>query len=110
MRSRRHAFTPGFDAVEARVLMATSTTGSTGNESSPVGPPPVGTSSATAIPILDAFAKAYLSHLGQSNYNPAVDTNHNGYVGRRDAYPILRGLAAITPYEPPLLTLAPRTA
>jgi hypothetical protein len=45
---------------------------------------------------LQAYTKAYQSHIGQPNYNPAYDFNGTGYIGQNDARPILRGLAAIT--------------
>ena len=55
---------------------------------------------------LRAFAAAYLSHRGQSNYNPAVVFNGNGYVGQPDARPILRALAPVTPRRPLRVSLA----
>ena len=103
MGSRRHPFTPGFDAVEARLLMAT--TGSGGNASNPAEASPVGNSSASANPTLYAFTKAYLSHVGQPNYNPALDADHNGVINGRDADPLLRSLAPQTPPSRLQLTL-----
>ena len=84
MRPRRHRFSPGFDRCEARLALA-------------AGP--------TVNPLLAAYAKAYLTAVGQPNYNPAVDTNHNGLIGMGDALPILHALAPITPRAPLRLTL-----
>ena len=44
---------------------------------------PVGSASET-VAILDEFAQAYLTHVGQPNYNPAFDLNHNGQIGQTD--------------------------
>jgi hypothetical protein len=93
MGLRRHPFTPGFDAVEARLLMATTAS-------------PLGNSSASANPILYAYTQAYLSHLGQSNYNPALDADHNGVINGRDADPLLKSLIPQTPPTHLQLTLA----
>jgi hypothetical protein len=41
----------------------------------------------------EAFATAYLSFPGQPNYNPAVDLNHNGFVGQDDGKTIVTNLA-----------------
>ena len=48
-------------------------------------------------PTLRAFADAYLSVRGDANFDPALDANHNGYIGQADARPVLRAAAPITP-------------
>jgi hypothetical protein len=58
----------------------------------------------------ELFVQAYHSKLGDKNYNPAADYNHNGQVGQEDARLLLRNLAPTT-REVPLkidLILAPQ--
>jgi hypothetical protein len=47
-----------------------------------------------------ALVNAYLSRVGDSNYNPAADLNHNGQVGQVDARLLLRELAPLIPRGP----------
>ncbi|MEO6810883.1 MAG: dockerin type I domain-containing protein, partial [Isosphaeraceae bacterium] len=49
---------------------------------------------------MQAFAPAYLSHIGDGFYNPAADANHNGFIGQGDAKLMVRNLAPITPRIP----------
>jgi hypothetical protein len=63
-------------------------------------------SSAVIAPNLQAYAEAYLSHEGQPNYNPALDFNHNGFIGQGDAKPLLAALAPVTPHVPLQFSLA----
>jgi hypothetical protein len=55
---------------------------------------------------LTAFTKAYLSHVGQPNYNPAFDLNHNGQIGQTDARLLLRSLPPLSPKIPLKLFVA----
>jgi hypothetical protein len=57
-----------------------------------------------------ALAAAYPSKVGDKNYNPNADFNHNGQVGQEDARLLLRNLAPLTPIHPLKidLTLAPQ--
>ena len=59
---------------------------------------------------LRAFTQAYLSHVGQPNYHPAFDLNHNGQIGQDDGRLLLRALAPVAPKMPITLrvVLAPR--
>jgi hypothetical protein len=73
------------------------------------GPPGPGTDQGT-LAVLVAFSKAYLSHAGQPNYNPAFDFNHNGQIGQTDGKILLRTLPPVAPKIPLTLnvTLAPQ--
>jgi hypothetical protein len=98
MRSRRHAFTRGFDRCEARLALSNVV----------AVPPPIvttTTSGPTIAPILSEYANAYLSAVGSAKYNPAADANHNGVVAMGDALPLLRTLAPTTSRSPLRLTL-----
>ena len=59
---------------------------------------------------LRAFTQAYLSHVGQPNYHPAFDLNHNGQIGQDDGRLLLRALAPVASKTPITLrvVLAPR--
>jgi hypothetical protein len=59
---------------------------------------------------LQAFAPAYGSLIGQPNYNPAADFNHNGVVNLYDAKALLHNMAPLTPRLPltARLILAPQ--
>jgi hypothetical protein len=103
MRSGGRRFRPGLLSLEARLPLADAGTGSTklpAEQPILVGP--------KINPVLSAFAKAYLTVVGNPNYNSAVDINNNGIVGMEDALPILHALASITPRVP--LTLFLRLA
>ncbi len=64
------------------------------------------TAPGVVAPSLQAFAAAYQSRVGQPRYNPALDFNHNGFIGQGDAVPILHSLIPITPRVPIKLNLA----
>lgn len=49
---------------------------------------------------LQIFAAAYPSRVGDPNYNPAVDFNHNGQVGQDDGRLILRNMTPLAPKQP----------
>jgi hypothetical protein len=57
-----------------------------------------------------AAAAAYNTKVGDKNYNPNADFNHNGQVGQEDLRLLLRNLAPLTPIHPLKvdLTLAPQ--
>lgn len=71
-----------FDALEGRIAMSTV--------------PVPGAAGAVVNPLLQAYSDAYRSVRGQARYNPAVDSNHNGFVGQGDARALLRTVAPIT--------------
>jgi hypothetical protein len=45
---------------------------------------------------LQAFPIAFKSHINEPNYNPALDANHNGFIGQGDARFLERNLSPIT--------------
>ena len=59
---------------------------------------------------LQAFAPSYMSRLGDPNYNPAADFNHNGVINLYDAKALLHNMTPLTPRLPltARLTLAPQ--
>jgi hypothetical protein len=59
---------------------------------------------------LQAFAAAYGSRLGDPNYNPAFDFNHNGVINQSDARILLKHMTPLTPDLPltARLILAPQ--
>jgi len=59
---------------------------------------------------LQAFAPAYGSRLGDSNYNLAADFNHNGVINLYDAKVLLHNMSPLTPNLPltARLILAPQ--
>ncbi len=59
---------------------------------------------------LQAFAPSYMSRLGDPNYNPAADFNHNGVINLYDAKALLHNMAPLTPDLPltARLILAPQ--
>ena len=52
------------------------------------------------LAILDAFSRAYLSRVGDPNYNPALDLNHNGRIGQEDGRLLLHSLPPVSPRAP----------
>jgi hypothetical protein len=97
-----------FDALEERLALSAAWI-------SPPAPSAVaaaeaGVPASVTIAVLDAFAKTYLSRVGDSNYNPVFDLNHNGQIGQTDAKLLLRALPAVSPKVPIAisLTLAPQ--
>ena len=67
------------------------------------------TSSKTLVP-LNGFVKAYLSRVGEPNYNAAYDLNHNGQIGQVDGRLLLHSLPPVSPDIPLNLrvTLVPK--
>jgi hypothetical protein len=59
---------------------------------------------------LQAFAPAYGSRIGDPNYVPSADFNHNGVINLYDAKVLLHNMAPLTPKLPLTahLTLAPQ--
>jgi hypothetical protein len=62
------------------------------------------------IAVLDEFAKAYLTRVGQPNYNPVFDLNHDGQIGQGDARLLLHSLPPVSRDIPLTITvtLAPQ--
>jgi hypothetical protein len=63
-------------------------------------------SSVDTIAVLDGFAKAYLTRVGDPNYNPAYDLDHNGQIGQGDGRLLLHLLPPVGPKIPLNLTVA----
>lgn len=120
---------PRLEPLDGRILLAAA------NPNAPPATPPADTSTAgpvfpgdlTLVPgshpsanrfraftpaDLQSYANAYLAFSVDPRYNPALDFNGTGFIGQNDATPILRGLKAITPKQPFVLTvgLAPGEA
>jgi hypothetical protein len=55
---------------------------------------------------LQAFAPAYMSRIGDPNYIPAGDFNHNGIINLYDAKVLLHNMAPLTPKLPLTARLA----
>ncbi|MDR3633885.1 MAG: hypothetical protein P4L84_08775 [Isosphaeraceae bacterium] len=48
------------------------------------------------LTVLNEFVQAYLSRVGQPNYNPALDLNHNGQIGQDDGRLLLHALPPLS--------------
>ena len=57
-------------------------------------------SAADTIATLEAFTQHYPSRLGNANYDPALDLNHNNQIGQDDGKLLLHSLP---PVSPPIL-------
>lgn len=78
----------------------------------PARPPivaPVLPGAAETIATLREFTQHYPSRIGEPNYDPAFDLNHNGLIGQGDGKMLLRALPPVSPRRPLRLavTLAP---
>ena len=49
---------------------------------------------------LQAFAPSYMATIGEPNYNPAADFNHNGIINLYDAKVLLHNMTPLTPKRP----------
>jgi hypothetical protein len=58
------------------------------------------------LAVLTAFTRAYQSHPGNPNYNPALDLNHNNQIAQVDGKLLLSQLPALSPNVPLTLTVA----
>lgn len=57
-------------------------------------------SSVNTLDVLNGFVKAYLSRVGEPNYDPAYDLNHNGQIGQVDGRLLLHSLPPVGPNIP----------
>jgi hypothetical protein len=96
---------PVVDGLEPRLAMSHSTMAASPGFPVIPGPPGAGTEQG-ALAVLESFSHAYLSHIGQTNYAPAFDLNHNGQIGQDDAKLLLRSLPPVSPKIPITITLA----
>ncbi len=55
---------------------------------------------ANTLAELTAFTKAYQSHPGEANYNPALDLNHNNQIAQVDGVLLLHALPPLSPNIP----------
>ena len=83
----RNRFGPAVETLEERLALSAAPAGET-------------------LTVLTEFTAAYPSRIGQANYNPAVDVNHNGIVGQNDGRLLLRSLPAIGPKTPMILRVS----
>ncbi|WP_422926305.1 hypothetical protein [Singulisphaera sp. PoT] len=69
-----------------------------------------GDTAASTVATLQSFTQAYLSRVGDPNYNPAFDLNHNGQVGQDDGKILVGALPPLTGRVPLdlRLTVAPQ--
>ena len=110
MKTKRTHYRPTCEPLESRLALSHGATGaargaavahgSTAAVSSHVS----GDGTAT-IADLQVIAKAYLSRVGQPNYNPAADLNHDGKVNQYDARLLEKELPKPPPGTPLKLTL-----
>jgi len=77
-------YLPRFEGLESRAVLSTVDT----------------------IAILHNFTSAYLSHVGQANFNPAFDLNHNGQIGQDDGRLLLKALPPVAAKTPIALSVA----
>ncbi len=105
MPSPRLRLRPGVERLDARVVL--STTGlTTPTHLVPGKYPSADSHRAFTTADLQAYAAAYETFVGESNFTPQYDFNGTGFIGQNDATPILRGLTSITTKEPLKIQLA----
>ena len=102
MSKTRKRCQPCLDVLEERLAM------SAGHAMHAPTPAHVGSTialSVDTIAVLEGFTKAYLSRVGDPNFNPAYDLNHNGQIGQVDGKLLLRSLPPVSPKIPLTITL-----
>jgi hypothetical protein len=104
MPESRFRFHPGVEGLDARLVMS-STILATPTHLIPGQYPSADAHRTFTTADLQAYAAAYETFVGESNFTPQYDFNGTGFIGQNDATPILRGLTPITPKEPLTLTL-----
>ncbi len=87
MSSNRSRCRPTLEALEGRLALSTA-------------------APADTLAVLTAFTKAYQSHPGEANYNPALDLNHNHQIAQSDGKLLLRSLPPLSPDVPLRLTVS----
>lgn len=115
--SKRAKTRPTLEVLEDRLALSAATAGATAGtpalggglpprDVQPVPPAPVN----ETLVLLTGLSNAFLSHAGDSNYNPAFDLNHNGQIGQTDAKLLLRSLPPLSRNVPLKLavSIAPR--
>jgi hypothetical protein len=112
MAMNRRRYWPTLEGLEMRLALSTMSAGGVTTDAAAVkkfpvipGPPGAGTDQGT-LAVLVAFSKAYLSTVGQPNYNPAFDLNHNGQIGQADAKILIRSLPPVAPKIPLVVNVA----
>lgn len=104
MASNRGKVRPSFEVLEARLALSGVTAAATGNPANgnvtPVIQPTPAAATNQTLVVLNEFQKAYQSHPGEANYNPALDLNHNNQIAMEDGKLLLRELPALSPKIP----------
>jgi hypothetical protein len=90
---------PILEGLEPRLTMSKASP--TGIATLPAAPgaPEAGGGQGT-LAVLEAFSQAYLSRVGDPNYNPTLDLNHNGQIGQEDGRLLLHSLPPLSPKIP----------
>jgi hypothetical protein len=96
MSSARRNRRPHLERLEPRLVLSATA-------AAPAGVP------AAALAALQAFTQHYPSRLGNANYDPAFDLNHNNQIGQEDGKLLLHSLPPVSPPIPLVLqvSLAP---
>lgn len=118
MSSNRSKYRPIVEALEGRLALSGVLIGPPGGTThSPVPSPGGGVPPPVIQPVLPApvnrtlvvlteFARAYESHPGEANYNPALDLNHNNQIAQVDGKLLLRALPPLRAKVPLQLTVS----
>ncbi len=98
------------ERLEDRVALSGITASAASNPANGTATPPIQPIIAApvnqTIAVLNAFQKAYQSHPGEANYNPALDVNHNNQIAQTDGRLLLRELPALSPKIPLTVTVS----
>ena len=113
MATTRARFRPALEALETKLALSTA---HAMHVPMSAHVDSIGAAPSTAVPaggtyaVLNGFVNAYRSHVGDPNYNPAYDLNHNGQIGQTDGRLLLHALPPLSPRIPLALrvTLAPQ--
>lgn len=117
MLKARPKFRFALEALESRLALSAARPLAAAVHAIP-GPParppivaPVFPDAAETIATLREFTQHYPSRIGEPNYDPAFDLNHNGLIGQGDGKLLLRALPPVAPRRPLRLavTLAPES-
>lgn len=97
MATTRRQPRPGCEVLEGRLALSA-------GHAAPADVP-----AGDTLAVLRGFTQAYLSRVGDPNYNPAYDLNHNGQIGQVDGRLLIHALPPLSPKVPIniSLTLAP---
>jgi len=111
MSKVRRTFRLGLEALEARLAMSSTRPLAAAVAppfARPIARPPAVVSlpgAAETIARLREFTQHYPTRIGEPNYDPAFDLNHNGLIGQGDGKLLLRALPPVAPRRPLRLAL-----